>query len=48
MVQHESNDLIMTKTEDKVPKVSVMAAPLVAKSLLATKETSFNDFDKYA
>jgi hypothetical protein len=47
MVQQDSNDL-MTKIEDKVPKVTVAAAPPVAKSLLATKAKSQDEFDKFA
>ena len=38
----------MTKTEDKIPKAPAPAAPPVAKSLLATKEKSKDDFDKYS
>jgi hypothetical protein len=41
--------MIMTKVEDKAaPKPVVAAAPPVAKSLLATKAKSQDDFDKYA
>jgi hypothetical protein len=44
--------MIMTKVEDKVedkaPKPVVVAAPPVAKSLLATKAKSQDEFDKYA
>jgi len=50
--QKESHDLVMTATEDKVPKVTAPAPPPapapVAKSLLATKSKNQDDFDKFA